>query len=70
MSKPSAETLEALKGARTEIGAGMVLRPLSEADHAHNGACEQAINIIRHYEQGSGLFQMTADAKRKRRAAR
>jgi hypothetical protein len=59
VSKPSAETIQTLKDIQTEIGAGMVLIPRSEADHAHNNACNRANQIIRCYAEGQGLFQMT-----------
>lgn len=59
MAKPSAEMIEILRGIRTEIGAGMVMFPKSEAEHAHNNACERANTIIFNYIEGYGLFQMT-----------
>jgi hypothetical protein len=63
--KPSAETLGILNGIVTEIGAGKVMFPISEADRAHNHACERAISIIHNYREGYGLFQMTARKKKK-----
>jgi hypothetical protein len=59
MSKPSAETIQTLKDIQTEIGAGMVLIPKSEADRSYNWACDRANQIIRCYADGQGLFQLT-----------
>jgi hypothetical protein len=56
---PSEETRQLLDNIKTEIGAGMVLFPKSEADHAHNNACQRANAIIANYAEGNGLFQMT-----------
>jgi hypothetical protein len=59
MAKPSAEMIEVLRGIQTEIGAGMVLFPKSDAERAHNNACERANSIIANCIEGYGLFQMT-----------
>ena len=48
------------EGALTEIGAGMVLIPKTEADHAWNNACERSKRIVSYYIRGEGLFQLTA----------
>lgn len=53
-------------GAITEIGAGQVMIPISQADHAWNDASRRAIDILRKYRDGVGLFQ-TPPRKRKRR---
>ena len=58
--KPNTETIETLRNIKTEIGAGMVLVPLTAAERAHNNACERANHIISNYIEGYGLFQMTA----------
>ena len=65
MANPNEETLEILRNIRTEIGAGKVLFPKTEAERAHNNACDRANTIISNYAQGFGLFQMTRDAKQK-----
>jgi hypothetical protein len=57
------ETVEILRNIKTEIGAGMVLFPKSEAERAHNNACARANAIITNYQEGYGLFQMTRRAK-------
>lgn len=46
-----------LEGAVTEIGAGRVLCPISEADTSWNAACDRAMRIVRRYVDGKGLFQ-------------
>ena len=51
------------RGMKTEIGAGGVLIPKSDADRAWNSANERAIRIIEMYEQNNGLFQATANDK-------
>ena len=48
---------EAFEGAITEIRAGEVLIPKSEADKAWNDASERAISICGNYQRGRGLFQ-------------
>lgn len=63
MAKPSDETIATLRNISTEIGAGMVLVPRTDAEHAHNNACDRALAIIHNYRDGCGLFQMTADIK-------
>ncbi len=68
MAKPSEETREILRNIKTEIGAGMVLIPRTEAEHAHNNACERAKAIISNYYDGCGLFQMTRDIQKRRTA--
>lgn len=57
--KASLEVVKILNWITTEIGAGMVILPKSEAEHAHNNACERAKTIISNYKDGMGLFQMT-----------
>ena len=64
--KPDAKTIEILGNIQTEIGAGMVLIPLTAAERAHNNACERAKTIVQNYKEGYGLFQMTRDLKNKR----
>lgn len=61
--KPNAEIIETLSNIRTEIGAGMVLFPKSEIERGFNIACERAASIIFNYQQGLGLFQLTATAR-------
>jgi len=56
--KPDAKTIEILRNIKTEIGAGMVMFPKSEAERAHNNACDRANTIITNYQEGYGLFQM------------
>jgi hypothetical protein len=65
LMKPDVKTIEILQNVKTEIGAGMVLFPKSEAERAHNNACDRANTIITNYQEGYGLFQMTRDAKGK-----
>ena len=60
--KPSKETSMVLKGIQTEIGAGMVMFPKDEAERLFNVACKRAKAIIRNYQDGHGLFQLTANA--------
>lgn len=55
--KLSKETVDALEGARSEIIAGGVLIPKSDADRAYNDACFRAARIIEKYKKGGGLFQ-------------
>lgn len=69
MAKPDADTIEVLRNITTEIGAGMVLFPRSDAERAHNNACERANKIISNYIEGYGLFQMTRDAKKRKEGA-
>jgi hypothetical protein len=63
-AKPTDEVRELLRDIQTEIGAGMVLFPGSNAERAHNNACDRAISIIANYREGIGLFQMTQAAKK------
>lgn len=58
-AQPDPATRLLLRNIQTEIGAGMVLFPKSEADHVHNNACSRANTIIDNYAEGFGLFQMT-----------
>jgi hypothetical protein len=67
MSDVSSETREVLRYIQTEIGAGMVLFPKTDAEHAHNNACDRANTIIQNYADGVGLFQLT---KRKAKGAK
>ena len=48
------------KWIETELIAGMVLLPKTEADRVWNDAHERAIGILRNYKRGKGLFQITA----------
>ena len=64
--KPSPETIETLRNIETEVGAGRVLIPRTEAEHTWNNAHERALSIIGGYKRGEGLFQMTAEMKRLR----
>ena len=48
------------KWVETELCAGMVLVPVTEADKVWNQAHQRAIGILRNYKRGEGLFQMTA----------
>lgn len=64
MSKPSKKTLEALRGVRTEIGAGKVMFPKSDADRAWNSCADRATRIISNYLDGEGLFQIATKPKR------
>jgi hypothetical protein len=67
MAKPSEETLNALRGIRTEIGAGMVLIPKDDRERTWNSAHERANQIVQNYIDGNGLFQITAKPKRPKR---
>jgi aconitase A len=62
MPKPSDETLNALRGVRTEIGAGMVLFPRTIEERTWNNAHDRANQIVQNYIDGNGLFQITARA--------
>lgn len=54
-----------LDGIMSEIGAGMVMFPMTDVEHAHNNACERAKSIIANYRDGHGLFQLTAKLAKK-----
>ncbi len=41
----------------TEIVAGMILNPLTDADRSSNNANQRAVSILRKYAKGEGLFQ-------------
>ncbi len=60
---PNVETIELLRNITTEINCGKVMFPKSEAEMAHNNACQRAMDIIDNYKQGYGLFQMTRGMK-------
>ena len=47
------------EGMITEIGAGKVLACNAEADYTWNNACDRAVRIIRRYQDGEGLWQIT-----------
>ena len=47
------------QGIATEIGAGKSLVANDPVAEAWNNACDRAISIVRSYERGEGLFQMT-----------
>ncbi len=59
----SPEVKEVLEWICTEIGAGKCFAGTTEAsmevENTHNNACERAISIVRNYQEGCGLFQMT-----------
>ena len=55
----SRETRETLEWILTEIGAGMVLFPRSDAERTWNDAHERCKQIIANYKEGIGLFQIT-----------
>lgn len=63
--EPSAETAETLRNIQTEIGAGMVLLPKTDPEHAWNNAHTRANQIISGYRQGLGLFQMNRRAEQR-----
>jgi len=46
----------------TEITAGKVLMPKTEAEQAHNAACDRANRIVGMYRDGIGLFQNKSDS--------
>src|SRR5208282_3412782 len=56
--KPSKATVAAVAGARKEIFAGSVMLPKSEGDRVWNQCIERAVDILKRYEIGHGLFQM------------
>ena len=67
-------TKEILSNIQTEISAGKVLIPRSDAEHAHNNASDRAISIVQNYKEDIGLsrttrrrqlFQMTARARQR-----
>lgn len=62
MAKQTQE--EILKGIQTEIVAGSVLFPKSEAERAWNDANRRAKDIIQMYINGNGLFQSTTRKKK------
>lgn len=43
----------------TELKAGMVINPKDEADRMWNNASLRAISIVKKYQKGVGLFQLT-----------
>ncbi len=55
MTKPDKTDFE---GIICEIGAGKSFGN-SREEQAHNNACDRAIAIVRNYQEGVGLFQMT-----------
>lgn len=57
--KPHPVVVETLRNIKTEIGAGKVLFPTTDTEHAYNNACDRAISIIQLYVEGCGLFQLT-----------
>jgi len=65
MTEVSQETKNALEGARTEIGANMVLAPKAEFGEGWNAGAAMAIKFIRGYERGEGLFQRVTDWENK-----
>lgn len=67
MSKPSTETLAVLRGISTEIGAGKSFSSDPDAI-MWNNAHDRCLQIVDNYFQGFGLFQMTADQKKRRNA--
>lgn len=54
----SKEVKDVLGWIRTEIIAGGVLIPTSEAEKAWNSANERAVSILEKYKEGEGLFQL------------
>ena len=67
-SLPMTEDMrELLRAIQTEIGAGKGFGsdPLTEV---HNAACDRAIAIVRSYRDGVGLFQLTGQSSRRKRA--
>ena len=50
----------------TELHAGMVLEPKDEADRMWNHCTLRAISIVKKYEQGIGLFQLTNESIEKK----
>ena len=56
--KVSSETLKALNGLRSEIIAGKVLVPKTNADRAWNDCADRAVGILNAYRRGEGLFQL------------
>lgn len=47
-----------LDGAITEMNAGQVLIPKTDADYAHNHATQRCVRILQGYIEGNGLFQL------------
>jgi len=56
--KPAKATIAALEGARKEIVAGGVLLPKSAEDRVWNQCIERAVDILKRYKTGHGLFQL------------
>ena len=52
------EVIKWFKGVQTELKAGSVLFPQSEADRAWNDANARACRIIDLYKRGDGIFQI------------
>lgn len=57
--KVSVETKNVLEGLRTEIGASRALTPSDNYNKGRNAGMNEAIKLIRRYERGEGLWQIT-----------
>lgn len=57
----SAISEEHLKGLLTELNAGKVLLPTTAEGKAWNNATDRAIELIKDYQHGDGLFQILLD---------
>lgn len=53
-----AEIDQYLDGICTEIGAGSVMIPKNDGDRAHNAANKRAVEIVKGYQRGRGIFQL------------
>lgn len=49
--------MTAFEGIRKEMTASMVLNVKNGEDRAHNQAMRTALQIVKRYEKGEGLFQ-------------
>ena len=56
MAKLDDRTVKLLGYIQSEIRAGESLSSRTDAERAHNNACERAIRIIQNYRDGIGLF--------------
>ena len=67
MPKPTEDVRELLRAIQTEIGAGKGFGS-DQLTEVHNAACDRAIAIVRSYRDGVGLFQLTGQSSRRKRA--
>ncbi len=57
VAKAKEQTRSEFTGAITEISAGRVLSPKTNADRACNDSAQRCMDIVKRYVDGDGLFQ-------------